>query len=94
MRQRPHILKSLIEESDDPIPNKKIRFEILRKLSGKHALKTLSFLSGISLSGYYQFLKQTENTKELADVDHIRKISIESKQKYGYRTMTMKLKQQ
>lgn len=97
-RRRQHILKSSIKESGDTIPNKTIRFEILQGLSKKHDLKLLCKLSNVSLSGYYKQKKsilfiQERKAREEKDTELIREISVESKQKYGYRTVVMKLAQ-
>lgn len=74
------------------IPSKSIRFEIVRKLSEKYHPRMLCLLSKVSLSGYYKFLKQRWCRDE-KDVNLIRELQVKSKQKYGYRTIAMKLAQ-
>jgi hypothetical protein len=85
-------LKSSIGRYADTIPNKKIRFGVVKKLSGKYSPKLLCLLSNISLSGYYKFLKQRGDEAE-KDVEFIRELVVKSKRKYGYRTITMQLAQ-
>ena len=74
------------------IPNKKVRFEVVKELSKKYNPRLLCLLSSVSMSGYYQFLKRRED-KEEKDICLIRELSIQSKRKYGYRTVTMVLAQ-
>jgi putative transposase len=74
------------------IPKAKIWFEIVRKLSRMYNPRLLCILLKVSLSGYYKFLKRNGDREE-KDVDLIRELSMKTKRKYGYRTMTMKLTQ-
>jgi putative transposase len=91
LKQKQPILKKSIEELADTIPSKKIRFEVLWRLSETYNIKLLCFLSNVSLSGYYQSRKSKKKIHDGKDVDLIREISRKSGQKYGYRTITMEL---
>ena len=91
-KQKLLTLKSSIGGYADTIPSKKIRFEVVRKLSGTHSPGLLCLLSNVSLSGYYKFLGR-RNDEEEKDVGLIRELSTKSKRKHGYRTIVMKLAQ-
>lgn len=78
------------------IPSKTLRFAVLQKLSSKHRIQLLCQLADVSLSWYYRYLhnKDHKHNKETQDLKVIQGISWSSKQKYGYRTLVMKLAQQ
>ena len=79
------------------IPSTKIRFKAINILSGKYRVKLLCKLADVSLSGYYKQKKllslgKTKEQKEQEDLELIRKFSGRSRQKYGYRSITMLLR--
>lgn len=95
LRPKQHILKNFSAWFVDRIPSKNIRFVILQKLSSTHPVYLLCRLAHVSLSGYYQHLKYKakKQAKETKNLKPIQDISLASKRKYGYRTITMKLAQ-
>jgi len=77
------------------IPNKTLRFSVVHTLSSKHCVRLLCQLAAVSLSGYYRYVqyKEHKHNKEAQDLKVLQEISWSSKQKYGYRTLVMKLAQ-
>lgn len=77
---------------------KAVKFTIISHLSQTYSMKTLLHLAEVSSSGYYKHKKliRTHTTKperEKSDVKIIQKIALKYKRRYGYRMITIKLKQ-
>lgn len=75
-----------------------MKYEAIYKLSHIFDVKILCQISEVSLSWYYKHKKlilthSTKQEREKQEVELIRELSVQSKQKYGYRMITMKLKQ-
>jgi len=73
-----------------------MKFKALLKISFWRDITILCALANVSLSGYYQYrkliqMKQAKEFKEQSDLNLIREISETSRQRYGYRMITMML---
>lgn len=71
---------------------------MMLSLRKRHPIVSLSTFLNVSLSGYYKYRKRvssksTKEQREHADKEAIQKICEKYKRKYGYRTITMKLRQ-
>ncbi len=69
---------------------------MVNTLAKKYNVKLLCKLADVSLSGYYKQKKllslgKTKEQKEQKDLELVRKFSFRSKQKHGYRSITMLL---
>ena len=78
------------------IPKQHI-FEILYWLSAKYKVKILCKIAWVSLSWYYKhqtkvLTTQTKADKEKQDVERIKSLCLKHRQKYGYRRITMELR--
>lgn len=94
LKQEQNIQKNFIEELHDVIPKKSIRFEVISRFSKKYHIRILLQIADASQSGYYKWKKlahasKTKDHKEQSDLELIQEISLTSKQKYGYRMITM-----
>lgn len=94
LKQKQPILKKYRKRSMENIPNKSGKFRAILKLSSRCDTIILCILAQVSLSGYYKYKKgvqkkQTKDHKEQSDLKLIQEISSISRQKYGYRMITM-----
>jgi putative transposase len=77
---------------------KALRYRIIYNLSNTLDVKILCKIAKVSISWYYKhrkliLTKTTKEERDKKDTILIQEISVQSKQKYGYRTITMKLRQ-
>ena len=68
------------------------------ELSRKYDVEILCSIAGISVSGYYKYkkivrLQLTKQDREKQDLSLIKELVVQYKRKYGYRMISMKLKQ-
>lgn len=73
-------------------------FEIICILSPYHNIEILCNIAGVSFSGYYKYkriahLQLTKQDREKQDLSLIKNLVLQYKKKYGYRMISMKLKQ-
>jgi len=73
------------------------KFKIIYNLSWKFSVKILCKIASVSVSWYYKhknliLSKNTKNYREKEDLELIKNIFLKSRQKYWYRSITMKLK--
>jgi len=71
-----------------------MKFKAILKLSSRCDIVILCMFAKVSLSGYYRYrklvqIKQTKEYTEQSDLNLIQEISEVSRQKYGYRMITM-----
>lgn len=84
-------LRALVQERE--LREEKVR--VIAELRAKYPFKMLLKIAGISRSVYYYHInKKDKDEKNIGIIDKIKEIYYENKRRYGYRRITLELKNQ